>query len=92
MSEIFETLMLVCFGISWPISLYKAYRSKTAKSTSALFIVFIMLGYLAGITAKLVSGNYSYVIYVYIFNLIMVGLNLVVYFRNTKNDKRKSQA
>lgn len=92
MSELFETLMLVCFGISWPISLYKAYKSRTAKSTSAFFIMFIMLGYIAGICAKLVVHNYSYVLYVYFFNLVMVGLNLVVYFINSSRDKRKSQA
>ena len=30
MGEIFETMMLVCFGVSWPLNIAKSYRSRTA--------------------------------------------------------------
>ena len=86
MSSILETVMLVCFGLSWPINLVKAYRSRTAKGTSLPFILLITLGYAAGIAAKFVGGKVNYVLAAYILNIIMVLLNLVVYFRNKRLD------
>ena len=81
MSSILETIMLVCFGLSWPINLMKAYKAGTAKGTSLPFILLIITGYIAGISAKLVSGQINYVLIAYIFNLVVVSLNLCVYFR-----------
>ena len=57
MSGIFETVMLVCFGLSWPLNVIKAYKARTAKGTSLPFILLIITGYIAGITAKLISGQ-----------------------------------
>ena len=87
MPQILETVMLVCFGFSWPMSLIKNIKAKTAKSMSLKFIILIMLGYIAGICAKLVSGQINYVLIVYIINLIVVSMNLGVYFINRKHDK-----
>ena len=87
MSSIFETIMLVCFGLSWPINVIKAYRARTAKATSLPFILLIFTGYIAGITAKLVSGQMNYVFVVYLINLAIVVLNILVYFRNVALDK-----
>jgi len=89
MSVIFETVMLVCFGFSWPISVVNNYRSRTAKGMSPFFILLIMSGYLAGITAKLLSGDCSFVLAVYILNLILVSVNLLIYFRNVRIDREK---
>ena len=88
MASILETIMLVCFGLSWPINLVKAYRSRTARGTSLPFILLITFGYVAGISAKLInlSNTKIYVLVTYIINLVMVLLNLVVYFRNSKLD------
>lgn len=89
MAQILETVMLICFGVSWPISVYKNYKARTAVGTSVAFILMIMVGYVAGITAKIISGSASYVLVVYFLNLLMVGLNLLVYFRNRNLDKRE---
>ena len=78
MSSIFETIMLVCFGLSWPINVMKAYKAKTAKGTSLPFILLIIFGYLAGITAKLLMPQTNYVLAVYLINLAVVFLNLLV--------------
>ena len=86
MSSIFETIMLVCFGLSWPINVLKAYRARTAKATSLPFILLILVGYIAGITAKIVSGQTNYVFVVYLINLAIVMLNILVYFRNVAID------
>ena len=89
MAEILETIMLICFGLSWPINLVKAYRSRTAKGTSLPFILLITLGYAAGIAAKLVGGQITYVLAVYVFNFVMVLGNLAVYFRNLRLDRAR---
>ncbi len=91
MASILETAMLICFGISWPLNLIKAYRVRTAKGTSLPFILFIDLGYVAGISAKLVSGQINYVLIVYILNLIIVSLNVAVYFRNAALDRKRGR-
>ena len=87
MSSIFETIMLVCFGLSWPINVIKAYKARTAKATSLPFILLIFTGYIAGISSKVVSGQMNYVFVVYLINLAIVLSNIVVYFRNVALDK-----
>lgn len=87
MSAIFETIMLICFGCSWPMNVIKSYKARTAKSTSLPFILLIITGYIAGILAKVVTGQYNFVLVVYLLNLVIVSLNLVVYFRNRHLDK-----
>ena len=88
MSSILETVMLICFGSSWPLNLMKAYKSRTAKSTSLPFILLIITGYIAGITAKVLSGQINYVLVAYLINLAIVSLNLLVYFRNVFLDRK----
>ncbi len=90
MAEILETMMLVCFGFSWPLNVYHNFKSRTAKGMSLYFILLIMLGYVAGICAKLINHNYSYVLIVYVLNLLIVSLNVFIYFRNRKLDKKGS--
>lgn len=90
MAELLETIMLICFGVSWPLSVYKNIKLKTAKSMSLGFIIMITLGYIAGINAKICSNNYSYVLVAYIINLIFVSSNIVVYIINKQHDKKGS--
>ena len=91
MESILETIMLMCFGFSWPLNVIKAYRAKTAKGTSLPFILLIITGYIAGISAKLISGQINYVLIAYILNLAIVSLNVIVYFRNVSLDKKRLQ-
>ena len=91
MGSILETVMLVCFGFSWPLNVIKAYRAKTAKGTSLPFILLIITGYIAGISAKLISGQINYVLIAYVLNLAIVSLNVIVYFRNVSLDKKRLQ-
>ncbi|MBR0412392.1 MAG: hypothetical protein IJI47_02320 [Eubacterium sp.] len=89
MPELFETAMLVCFGLSWPINLIKSIKSKTAKATSLKFLLLITFGYICGIAAKLVAHNYTYVLAVYILNLVVVAANVAVYFVNRNLDRKR---
>ena len=88
MIEVFESVMLVCFGLSWPMSVVKNIRAHSAKAMSLPFILLIIAGYVAGITAKICAGNYSYVLAIYVVNLAFVAANLVVYFINRRSDRR----
>ena len=88
MAAALETVMMVCFGCSWPLNVIKAYRARTAKSTSLPFILLIISGYIAGIFAKVLSGQITYVLIAYVVNLLMVFTHLIVYFRNLALDKK----
>ena len=90
MGSIFESIMLICFGLSWPLNVIKAYRARTARGTSLPFILLILTGYIAGITAKLVTGQINYVLIVYLLNLAIVSVNVLVYFRNVSLDRKKT--
>lgn len=87
MSEILEALMVISFGISWPISIMKSYTSRTAKGRSLFFLLMVLFGYAAGITSKLVSGKITYVFIFYVMNFIMVGVDTVLFCRNRKLDR-----
>lgn len=80
--------MLLCFGLSWPVSLVKSLRAKSAKSTSLAFMCLILFGYLAGITAKVMTVGASYVFFVYLFNIAMVVANLAVTLHNRHREQR----
>ena len=92
MTQILEATMLICFGCSWPISVVKNIRARSAKGMSVYFILLIIFGYVAGIAAKFVSHNINYVLAVYIFNLLAVSANLVVYFINRRIDRAAESA
>lgn len=87
MSQLLEALMLICFGLSWPISLMNNIKAKTAKNMSLQFILLITAGYIAGIIAKIASHTINYVLVVYLLNLAIVSANIVVYFINRGYDK-----
>ena len=95
MAELFEILMIVLFGTSWPMNVMKSYKMKTAKGKSLAFLYFIFLGYIAGIISKLTDSDYVmkfsakwYVLFFYVLNFLMVGADLVLYYRNRKLDKK----
>lgn len=80
--SIFEVIMLICFGAAWPFSIYKSYISRSVQGKSPLFLIVILLGYVAGILHKLFF-QFDMVIYLYLMNLIMVFADLLLYFRNS---------
>ena len=92
MTEFLEMIMLICFGISWPFSVIRNIKAKTAKGMSIEFTLLIIVGYIAGIGAKIYSGNVGFVLLVYLLNLVMVSANLVVFFINKRLDKKRELA
>ena len=92
MLEICEFIMLACFGLSWPISVYNSITSKSAKGKSCVFIVAIIVGYIAGIVGKIYSGQINFVLALYCFNLLMVSVDFVLYFINRHNEKKNTES
>lgn len=95
MAEILEVVMILSFGASWPLNVMKSYKARTAKGKSLSFLCLIFFGYIAGITSKLMNEKYMaefsqkwYVLFFYVLNLVMVGIDLVLYFRNRALDKK----
>jgi hypothetical protein len=95
MPEILEVVMLICFGLSWPINAYKSWKARTAKGKSPAFLCLIIFGYIAGITAKFLNESYMasidtkwYVLFFYFLNMLMVSADLCIYFRNKRLDKQ----
>lgn len=91
MSTFFETIMLICFGCSWPISVWKSWTSRTAKGKSVFFTYAIILGYICGILGKITSGNINYVVILYIINLLMVSADVILYYRNRRLDQMQEE-
>ena len=91
MSEIFEAGMLITFGISWPVSIYKSVKSRTARGKSIFFLFCVFAGYLCGITSKLTAERITYVLIFYCVNLVMVGCDIVLSLRNHRLDAERSK-
>ena len=96
MSEILEIIMIVSFGASWPLNVMKSYKARTAKGKSVAFLLLIIFGYLAGIASKLINPVYMesfaskwYVLFFYVLNLLMVSVDLGLYFRNRRLDRKR---
>ena len=95
MAEILEIIMVVSFGASWPLNVMKSYKARTAKGKSLSVLCLIFFGYIAGIASKFMNEAYMaefsqkwYVLFFYILNLVMVGVDLALYFRNKALDKK----
>lgn len=88
MSQLYEAAMIVCFGLSWPISVIKSWNSRTAKGKSLYFELLVLIGYMCGITGKLITRNITYVLVFYIINALMIGVDMCLYYRNRRYDKK----
>ena len=83
--SIFEALMLVCFGLSWPLSIVRTLRSKSVAGKSPYFIGIIILGYLFGLINKI--QNMDWVFWLYILNIMVVSVDLILYFKYRNRGK-----
>ena len=84
--------MLLCFACAWPFSIYKLLKSKSTKGKSIIFSVVIIFGYIFGIINKYVMDDVNYVLYFYFFDLALVLIDSLIYFRNCAYERRQSSA
>lgn len=89
-AELLEAAMLLCFGLSWPMNAWKAYRARTAKGTSWQFLALICAGYVCGVAAKLTLGTINWVVAIYLINCAFLAVNWAIYFRNLRLDAQNA--
>lgn len=86
--SIWEVLFLLCFAISWPISIAKSLRTKVVIGKSPIFMGLIILGYIFGIVHKLLH-NPDIVTWLYVFNATLVAIDLALYFTYVGRNRRE---
>ncbi len=100
-TDLLEALTILCFGLSWPISIRKSYISRTAKGKSLFFEVFILIGYAFGIARKIIQlatwtqpGAPDFLFFLsaifYVLNFIEIGIDIALYFRNRRLDAERA--
>ena len=77
--SIFEVIMLICFGISWPVSIAKTLRTRVVAGKSPLFMAVVCLGYVSGVIHKALF-SFDWVIALYAMNMVLVAVDLSLYF------------
>ena len=92
--NVFESIMLICFGFAWPLSIYKSFVSKKTAGKSLLFLIVLQIGYVAGVLFKLTEywrnlkinpdETISINLYLYILNFIMITIDKLLFLRNRR--------
>ncbi len=79
-----EALMLLCFGLAWPVNSLAMLRSRRPEGKGLTFTTIVWCGYLFGATAKLVlafgAGTaLAPVFWLYVLNSLTVAINAGLY-------------
>ena len=96
-TDLFEALTILCFGLSWPISIRKSYVSRTAKGKSLFFEIFLLIGYAFGIARKIIQFVtwtnpeapdflFFFSTIFYVINFVAICIDVALYFRNRRLD------
>jgi hypothetical protein len=85
-AQVMEAVMLVCFGVSWPVAMFKTWRVKRTEGKSLLFLVLIVIGYLCGVAAKCIRAANAHtapeaVTLLYAVNTLLVCGDIAMYLR-----------
>ena len=88
--SIWEVLFLLCFAVSWPLSIAKSLRTKIVIGKSPIFMSLIIIGYIFGIIHKALYSH-DIVIWLYVFNAVLVATDLVLYFTYIGRNRRELQ-
>lgn len=84
-AQAFEAVMLVCFGLSWPVAIVKTLRTRRTEGKSLMFLTLIFIGYLGGIVSKFFRAAgpdpLETVTALYALNAVLVGVEIVLYLR-----------
>ena len=85
-------MMLILFGCSWPANIYKSLTSRTTLGKSLAFEILVVIGYMCGITAKVIlfnrTGELQASFWFYLVDITLVSTDIVLFFRNLKIDKQ----
>lgn len=86
--SIWEVLFLLCFAVSWPVSIARSLRTKVVIGKSPIFMALIILGYIFGIVHKSLYSN-DVVIWLYVFNAVLVSFDLAIYYMYIGRNRRE---
>ena len=79
---ILEALMLVCFGVAWPLANLRMLRSCNAQGMGAAFTAIILGGYVADALAKWMAATdgagLARVFWLYLMNTGSVAVNVAL--------------
>lgn len=89
--SIWEVLFLVCFAISWPVSIAKSLRTKVVIGKSPLFMSLIILGYIFGIIHKFLYSK-NIVVFLYMFNALLVSTDLFLYYLYIGKNRKEMES
>mgnify|MGYP006310712489 CR=1 FL=1 len=79
--QIFEAVMLVCFGCSWPIMNCNTLRVKRVEGQSIHFMWLVFTGYVSGALFNMTRPDgWTWVLFLYLFNLAMVATGISLYY------------
>jgi hypothetical protein len=78
-----EAGMLLCFGIAWPVDIYKTLRTRHVAGKSIGFMLIVLLGYVCGMGAKFYRVSQGEppeaVTWLYAVNSLLVSVDILVY-------------
>jgi len=83
--SVFEAAMLICFGISWPVSIIKSLRTRVVVGKSPLFMVIVCVGYMSGIIHKAVYSP-DWIVGLYCLNMALVAVDLALYVKFSRTN------
>lgn len=82
-ATIFEAVMILCWGVSWPAAIRKTWKTRSVEGVSAIFLWLVFIGYVSGILFKVfearTEGFINPVIILYLFNFFMVAAELILF-------------
>ena len=88
--SIWEVIMMVCFGFSWPFAIVKTIRAKNPAGKSYLFLCLIIIGYAAGCVHKHIH-KMDWVYALYIINALMVATDMCLCLYYKKRLEKQSE-
>lgn len=86
--SIYEAIMLICFGSSWPFAVMKTYNTKSVKGKSRLFLSLIIIGYIFGMINKILNSM-DIVFWLYVVNLLLVSTDLFFCLRYRNREENQ---
>jgi hypothetical protein len=79
--------MLVAFGLAWPANILNSLRVKSSRGRSPAFLIIVNIGYVFGLSSKIVGDSVNYVAFFYILNMAMVSFDTFLYCRYRAKDR-----
>ncbi len=87
LSSMFEAMMLICFGFSWPFAIIKTVKVKNPAGKSYVFLFLIIIGYIAGCLYK-ITGKFDFVFWLYLLNGLLVATDTVLCLHYQHRNKK----